>query len=73
MPFDVPDRCPVCGLILPRGHIFDAFDKAEEYGPILGLHPEARNETARAGYVGISSLYDPRAVAGILPLPSLRD
>ncbi len=76
MPFEVPDRCSSCGLILLRGHIFDAFDRAEQYGPILRLHPEAhQKETARAGYVGVSSYYDPGGPwRECYPaLPSLRD
>lgn len=59
MPFEVLTKCPGCDLILLRGCISAAFDKEEQYGPILGLHKEAKPETAQAGYVGISSLYDP--------------
>ena len=46
--------------MLLKGAIFDAAAKAEEYGPILGLNKAANKETARAGYVGLSSawLYD---------------
>lgn len=59
MPLEVLDRCPSCDLILLRGCISDAFRQEERYGPILGLHKEARKESAQAGYVGISSWYDP--------------
>jgi hypothetical protein len=50
------ESCPVCGLLLLSGAIFDAAARADEIGPILGLHREARPDEARAGYVGISSL-----------------
>lgn len=57
---EIPRRCPSCGLILLKGAIFDAFDKKELYGPILGLHDNADMESAQAGYIGMSSmmLYD---------------
>jgi uncharacterized protein with PIN domain len=51
------DRCPACGLVVLSGAIFDAVQQAETYGPILGIHKEARSDTALAGYVGISSLW----------------
>jgi hypothetical protein len=39
------------------GAIFDAGDKSEQYGSILGLHRDANPEDALAGYVGISSVW----------------
>ncbi len=59
MPLEVLDHCPACDLLLLHGCISAAFDQEEWYGPILGLHREALKESARAGYVGISSWYDP--------------
>jgi hypothetical protein len=51
------EKCPSCGLILLCGAILDAAAKADELGPILGLNREAKPEDAKAGYVGISSLW----------------
>lgn len=65
----VPRICPSCGLILLRGAIFDACEKQAEYGPILGLHKEARRETAQAGYVGLSSLHDPKNLRALYRCP----
>lgn len=59
MPLEVLNKCPSCGLILIHGCISGAFDLEEQYGPILGLHREATKEAAKAGYVGISSLFNP--------------
>lgn len=64
MATDLRDTCPGCGLILLCGSIFDALDRGKEFGPILGLDRAAVPEEARAGYVGISSLWmgdDPKA------------
>lgn len=47
----------MCGLILLRGAIFDAAGMESEYGPILGLHQNVDKETAKAGYVGMSSIW----------------
>lgn len=57
MSLRIANPCPSCGLVLLHGAIFDAMREEEQYGPILGLHREANRETARAGYVGISSLW----------------
>jgi hypothetical protein len=51
------EKCPSCGLILLCGAIFDAAARSDEFGPILGLNREAKPEEAKAGYVGISSLW----------------
>jgi hypothetical protein len=51
------DRCPNCDLILLSGAIFDASAKSDEFGPILGLSRDVNPDDARAGYVGISSLW----------------
>jgi hypothetical protein len=53
----LPEKCPSCGLILLSGAIFDAAAKTDEFGPILGLNREAKSDEAKAGYVGISSLW----------------
>src|SRR4051794_5666881 len=58
MALRVSETCPGCGLILVCGSL-PAAQLEDRYGPILGVHPEARPETARAGYVGISSLWTP--------------
>ena len=50
--------CPNCGLILLCGAIFDASEKSDQYGPIIGLHRDAVNADALAGYVGLSSRWD---------------
>ena len=52
---DLHDKCPECGLIVLAFYIFDAAAKKDEYGPILGIHSDASPETAKAGYVGLSS------------------
>jgi hypothetical protein len=57
MALRLPDKCPQCGLILLAGAITDAAAKADELGPILGLSPDAKPAEARAGYVGLSSLW----------------
>jgi hypothetical protein len=57
MALRIENPCPGCGLILLYGCLFDAMDRAQEYGPILGLHRDARPETAKAGCIGISSLW----------------
>lgn len=54
---EVPDFCPNCGLVLLSGAIFDAAAEQARYGPILGLSDQAKPETAKAGYIGISSLW----------------
>lgn len=59
MPLDVQKQCPNCGLVLLCGAIFDAYAQNAQYGPILGLSKEATKETAKAGYIGISSLFLP--------------
>jgi hypothetical protein len=59
MALEVLDKCTACGLVLLHGCISAAFREEQRYGPILGLHREARKELARAGYVGISSWFDP--------------
>ena len=51
------NNCPKCGLILLAGAIFDAAERADEFGPILGLNRDANPEEALAGYVGMSSLW----------------
>jgi len=64
MPNQLADKCPKCGLIILAGAIFDAADKEEEFGPILGLDRNANPQEAKAGYVGMSSLWqgdDPAA------------
>lgn len=56
--------CPNCGLILLCGAIFDAAEKSEQYGPILGLDRDTDPADARAGYVGLGSLWlgdDPKS------------
>jgi hypothetical protein len=53
----IPRQCPGCGLYLLYGHIFDACDKREEFGPILGIDENAEPKTAKAGYVGIGSMW----------------
>jgi hypothetical protein len=42
---------------LLSGAIFDAFDKRELYGPILGLEKGVDPGSATAGYVGLSSMW----------------
>lgn len=54
---DVPRTCPSCGLVLLHGYIFDAWDEKQRFGPILGLDKDADPETAKAGYIGISSMW----------------
>ena len=56
--------CSNCGLILLSGAIFDAAEEADEYGPILGLHSDVNPQEAKAGFVGMGSLWlgdDPAA------------
>ncbi|HET6880152.1 MAG TPA: hypothetical protein VFI31_08355 [Pirellulales bacterium] len=55
--FEIPESCPNCDLALLCGAILDAAQKIEQYGPILGLHKGARPETAKAGYIGLGSLW----------------
>lgn len=57
MPTQLRGKCPSCGLTLLCGAIFDAAARADEFGPILGLSQEAKPDEAKAGYVGISSLW----------------
>jgi hypothetical protein len=57
MALQLPDKCPNCGLILLAGAIIDAAARAEEFGPILGLSRDAKPAEAKAGYVGMSSLW----------------
>jgi hypothetical protein len=57
MAIELPDKCPNCGLILLAGAIFDAAARTDEFGPILGLHRDVDPEEAKAGYVGLSSLW----------------
>jgi hypothetical protein len=59
MSLDVLNKCPRCGLVLLHGAILDAAAEVEQYGPILRLDRNARTESAKAGYIGISSLFDP--------------
>lgn len=54
---EVPEKCPACDLVLLYGHIFDACSQKERYGPILGIHEDAESNTAKAGYLGISSMW----------------
>jgi hypothetical protein len=54
---ELPDKCPHCGLILLAGAIMDAEAKSDKFGPILGLSRDAKPEEAKAGYVGMSSLW----------------
>ncbi len=71
-------KCPKCALVLLCGAILDAVKQESIYGPIIGLHKEADPKTAKAGYMGISSLYTPdlykcprcgtNAVVPVLPL-----
>ena len=51
------DRCPNCDLVLLSGAIFDAAAKSEEYGEILGLSADLDPKNARAGYVGLNSMW----------------
>ena len=69
MALEVADNCPVCGLVLLHGAIFDAVAQAETYGPILGLNRDADRSTARAGYVGLSSLFDPQRLRPLYRCP----
>jgi hypothetical protein len=69
MHLKVPDKCPTCGLILLHGAIFDAVDKADQYGPILGLNRGAKPDSAQAGYVGLGSLYDPEHLRPLYRCP----
>jgi hypothetical protein len=57
MTLQLRSKCPHCGLILLAGAIFDAAAKTDEYGPILGLSADATPAEAKAGYVGLSSLW----------------
>jgi hypothetical protein len=57
MALELPYKCPTCGLILLAGAIMDAAAKADEFGPILGLSRDVEPSKAKAGYVGISSLW----------------
>jgi hypothetical protein len=57
MALQLRDKCPNCGLILLAGAIMDAAAKVDELGPILGLSRDVKPEAAKAGYVGISSLW----------------
>ena len=66
---DVADQCPGCGLILLHGAIFDAAAKADDYGPVLGLDRDADPNTARAGYVGLGSLFDPIGLRSMYRCP----
>ncbi|MCC9606900.1 hypothetical protein LOC68_15550 [Blastopirellula sp. JC732] len=54
---EFPERCPSCGLVLLSGAIFDAAAKENELGPILGIHDDVDPEQAKAGYVGIGSVW----------------
>ena len=54
---EIPRNCPSCGLVLLYGAIFDACAERERFGPILGLHKDANPLDAKAGYIGISSLW----------------
>lgn len=65
MALEVADRCPGCGIAILRGAIFDAVSQVETYGPILGLSRDADVAAARAGYVGLGSMFDP---VGFRPL-----
>jgi hypothetical protein len=69
MPLELPEKCPACGLILLAGAILDAAAQKSSYGPILGLHPEATAETAKAGYVGLSSLWAPEQLRALYRCP----
>lgn len=53
----IPDECPSCGLVLLFGAILDAAGEKEKYGPILGIDKDAQPATAKAGYVGIGSIW----------------
>ena len=57
MAIQLPKMCPSCGLILLCGAIFDAGARADEFGPILGLNRETKPDEAKAGYIGISSMW----------------
>jgi hypothetical protein len=54
---EVPKKCPACDLVLLYGHIFDAFDMKDRYGPILRIHKDAEPKTAKAGYLGFDSMW----------------
>ena len=53
---EVPDKCPCCGLVLLHSAIFDAAAMRAQHGPIIGIDKDA-DQTANAGYIGISSLW----------------
>jgi hypothetical protein len=53
----LPDKCPHCGLILLAGALMDAAAKADEFGPILGISLDANSAEAKAGYVGLGSVW----------------
>lgn len=53
---ELPRQCPYCGLVLLSGAIFDAAEREEEFGPILGINKNVIPEEAQAGYIGIGSL-----------------
>lgn len=72
MSLRLTNPCPGCGLILLCGAIFDAVAQEENYGPILGLHEAARPETAKAGYVGFSSLWAPETMRELYRCPRCR-
>jgi hypothetical protein len=57
MATQLPEKCPNCGLVLLCGAIFDAAAQADQFGPILGLNPKVKPEEAKAGYVGVNSLW----------------
>ena len=53
----VVDRCPNCDLVIRWGNILEASEDREQHGPILGLSDDVDPDTARAGYVGLGSLW----------------
>jgi hypothetical protein len=69
MSFNIPDKCPGCGLILLHGSVVDAIDESDNYGPILGLHKDANTGIATAGYVGLSSWFDPEHLRDLYRCP----
>ena len=66
---DISEKCPKCGLVLLHGAIFDAVEKAEKYGPILGINRNADPNTAAAGYVGLGSFFDPTGLRATYRCP----
>jgi hypothetical protein len=69
MALDVVERCPGCDLVILWGCLLNAAEEVAVYGPILGISDDVDKATAKAGYIGLGSLFVPEVMRELYRCP----